>query len=75
MSGLGTHLAPPTKARGHLLDEMGGRRNLRLLALRNVEPCTGERRLNFCSVHDAFSLSLAYLLPDTLNRETEKENP
>ena len=30
MSGLGPHLAPPTKARGHLLDEMGRGRNLRL---------------------------------------------
>jgi hypothetical protein len=57
MGGLSRHLAPSTEPRRHLLDEMGGSRNFDLLAFGNIEPGAGERRLDFCSVHHAFSLS------------------
>ena len=41
MSGLGPHLALPANTRGHLLDEMGGGGDFRLLALRDLKPGTG----------------------------------
>jgi hypothetical protein len=63
MSGFGSHLALPTKACGHLLDEMGGRGNLRLLALGDLEPGPGQCRLDLSAghalrFHDALSLIL-----------------
>ena len=57
MSRLGCHLAPPAQPRRHFFDKTDGRCDLGLFALGNVEPGTGERRLDFCSVHHAFSLS------------------
>jgi hypothetical protein len=79
MSGLGPHLALPTKARGHLLDETGGRGDLRLLALGDVEPRPGQCRLDFSAghglrVHDALSLSLG-VSADTVNPKLAKEKP
>jgi hypothetical protein len=53
---LGRHLASAAQPRRHCFDKTGGSRDLRLLALGNVEPGAGERRLDFCSVHHAFSL-------------------
>jgi hypothetical protein len=79
MSGLGPHLALPTKARGHLLDEMGGRRNLRLLALGDLEPGPGQRRLDLSAghalrFHDALSLILGRL-GRKVNPKLAKEKP
>jgi hypothetical protein len=51
MSGLGRHLALPTEPRGHLLDEMRGGGDFRLLALGNLEPGPGERRLDLSASH------------------------
>ena len=56
MGGLGSHLALAAQPRRHLLDEMDGSRNLDLLAFGNFEPGAGERCLDLCSVHRAFSL-------------------
>jgi len=66
MSGLGPHFALPTKARGHLLDEMGSRGDLRLLALGDLEPGSGQCRLDLAAghalrFHDALSLILGHL--------------
>jgi hypothetical protein len=79
MSGLGPHLAPPTKARGHLLDEMGGRRNLRLLALGDLEPGPSQCRLDLSAghalrFHDALSLILGRL-GRKVNPKLAKEKP
>ena len=68
MSGLGPHLALPTEARGNLLDEMGGRGDLRLLALGDLEPGPGHCRLdlsagNALRFHDAL-----FLIPGRLGR-------
>ena len=51
MSGLGRHLALPTEPPGHLLDEMRGRGDFRLLALGDLEPGAGERRLDLSASH------------------------
>jgi hypothetical protein len=80
MSGLGPHRAPPTKARGHLLDEMGGRRNLRLLALGDLEPGPGQCRLDLSAghglrFHDALSLILLGVSADRVNPKAVKEKP
>ena len=61
MSGLGSHLALPTKARGHLLYEVGGGGDLRLLRLGDLEPGSGQCRLDLSAghalrLHDALSL-------------------
>jgi hypothetical protein len=66
MSRLGPHRAFPTKARDHLLDKMGGSGNLRLLALRDLEPSPGQCRLDLSAghtlcFHDALSLILGGL--------------
>jgi hypothetical protein len=66
MSGLGPHLALPTKARGHFLDEMGSSGDLRLLALGDLEPRSGQCRLDLPAghalrFHDALSLILGRL--------------
>ena len=63
MSWLGPHRALPTKARGHLLDEMGSRGNLWLLALGDLETGPGQCRLDLSAghalrFHDALSLIL-----------------
>ena len=59
MRGLGSHVAPAAQPLYHLLDEMGGRGYLGLLAFGNVEPGASERRLDVCaghalSLHDDF---------------------
>jgi hypothetical protein len=79
MSRLGPHLALPTKARGHLLDEMGGRGDLRLLALGDLEPGPGKRRLDLCAghalrFHDALSLILG-VSAERVNPKVAKEKP
>jgi hypothetical protein len=61
MSRLGRHLALPTKAPGHLLDEMRGGGDFRLLALGYPKPGPSERRFDLCRghtlrFHDALSL-------------------
>jgi len=66
MSGLGGHFAFAPQASYHLLDKMGGRSDLRLLALGGIEPRTGQRRLDFCTchrlrLHYAISLILGHL--------------
>ena len=66
MSGLGPHLALPAKARGHLLDEMGGRGDLRLLTLGDLEPGPSQCCLNLSAshalcFHDGLSLILGRL--------------
>jgi len=64
MSRLGPHLAPPPQPGGHLLNEMGGGNDFRLLAFGDLEPGPGQRRLDLCAghalrFHDALSLILA----------------
>jgi hypothetical protein len=75
MSRLGSHFAFSAQPRCHFFDKTGRGRYLGLFALGNVEPGAGERGLDFCSVHHAFSHYLASISPDTVNPPTEKENP
>ena len=61
MSRLGSYLAPPPQAGGHLLDEMGGADDFRLFAFGDLEPGAGKHRLDLCAghalrFHDALSL-------------------
>ena len=51
MSRLGSYLAPPPQAGGHLLDEMGGGNDLRLLVLGDLQSSPGECRLDLSSGH------------------------
>ena len=79
MSGLGPHLALPTEPRGHLLDEMRGGGDFRLLALRDLEPGPGERRLDPCAghalrFHDALSL-ISGVWAERVNPKAAKEKP
>ena len=55
MRRLGSHLALSPQPRRHFFDKAGRRRYLGLFALGNVKPGAGECRLDFCSVHHAFS--------------------
>ena len=66
MSRLGHHLAPTAQASGHLLDEMGGSSDLRLLAVGDLEPRPGKRRFDLSAghtlrLHDAISLIVGRL--------------
>jgi len=66
MSRLGHHLAPTAQASGHLLDEMGGSSDLRLLAVGDLEPRPGQRRFDLPAghtlrLHDAISLIVGRL--------------
>jgi len=79
MSGLGPHLALPAESRGHLLDEMGGRGDLRLLTLGDLEPGPSQSRLDLSSghalrFHDALSLILGRL-GRKVNPKLAKEKP
>ena len=79
MSGLGPHLALPADARGHLLDEMGGRGDLGLLTLGDVEPGPSQccLDLSVCHAlcfHDALSLILGRL-GRNVNPKLAKEKP
>jgi hypothetical protein len=79
VSGLGPHLAFPTKARGHLLDEMGSSGDFRLLALRYFEPGSGQCCLDLCAghglrFHDALSLILG-VSAERVNPKVAKEKP
>ena len=79
MSGLGPHLALPTKARGHLLYEVGGGGDLRLLRFGDLEPGSGQCRLDLSACHalrfhDALSLILGRL-GRKVNPKLAKEKP
>jgi hypothetical protein len=79
MSGLGPHLALPTKARGHLLDEMRRRGDFRLLTLGDPEPGTSQCRLDLSAghalrFHDTLSL-ISRVSADTVNPKVGKEKP
>jgi hypothetical protein len=51
MGGFCGHSPLSPDPRGHFLNEMGRIGDFRYLALRNVEPGFGERRLDLCSGH------------------------
>jgi hypothetical protein len=68
MSGLGPHLALPTEAPGHLLDEMGGGGDLRLLALGDLEPGPGQCRLDLSAGHALLFHDALSLIPGRLGR-------
>jgi hypothetical protein len=79
MGGLGSHLAPPPQAGGHLLDEMGGGGDLRLLAFGDLEPGPSQRRLDLCAghalrFHDALSL-IPRVSAERVNPKVAKEKP
>ena len=79
MGGLGPHLAPPTKARGHLLDEMGGGGDFRLFAFGDLESGTSQCHLDLCAghalrFHDALSLILR-VSAERVNPKATKEKP
>ena len=68
MSGLGPHLALPTEARGHILDEMSGRGDLWLLALGDLEPGPGQCRLDLSAGHALRFHDALSLIPGRLGR-------
>ena len=79
MGGLGPHFALPAEACGHLLDEMGGRGDLRLLTLGDLEPGPSQCRLDLSAghalrFHDALSLILGRL-GRKVNPKLAKEKP
>jgi hypothetical protein len=79
MSRLGSHLASPPQAGGHLLDEMSGSGDLRLLALRDLEPGPGKCCFDLCPghalrFHDALSLILG-VSAERVNPKVAKEKP
>jgi hypothetical protein len=79
MSGLRPHRALTPQAEGHLLDEMGGGSDLRLLAFGDLEPGPGKRRLDLCAghalrFHDALSLILG-VSAKRVNPKIAKEKP
>ena len=51
MRGLGAHIALYPNPSGHFLDEVSCGSYLRLLAFRNLEPGTRERRHHLCVGH------------------------
>jgi hypothetical protein len=57
MSRLGYHLALPAQSRRHFFDKTGCGGYLGSFAFGNAEAGVGERGLDFCSVHYAFSQS------------------
>jgi hypothetical protein len=79
MCRLSRHRPPAPQAGGHLLNEMGGGSDLRLLALGDLEPGTSQCCLDLCAghalrFHDALSLILG-VSTDTVNPKVGKEKP
>ena len=79
MSRLGSHRAPPPQAGGHLLDEMGGGGDLGLLALGDLKPGPGQRRLDLRAGHalrfqDALSL-IRGVSAERVNPKVAQEKP
>jgi hypothetical protein len=79
MGGLGPHFALPAEACGHLLDEMGGRRDLWLLTFGDLEPGPSQCCLNLFAghalcFHDALFLILGRL-GRKVNPKLAKEKP
>jgi hypothetical protein len=79
MCRLSRHRPPAPQAGGHLLNEMGGGSDLRLLALGDLEPGTSQCCLDLCAghalrFHDALSLILG-VSADTVNPKVGKEKP
>jgi hypothetical protein len=79
MCRLSRHRPPAPQAGGHLLNEMGGGSDLRLLALGDLEPGTSQCCLDLCAghalrFHDALSLILGRL-GRKVNPKLAKEKP